>query len=191
MPRYRSDADQMRASARSADVPRSGAHPLPESATTKGGGHQAGNPTPRLCRRPAPPGGRCGRVSVLLKVVFVSIGSPKPPAQITAREEFHASLARSVRLLRAFRAEQDDTAAYYALLADDTVRQLGQYTDLNGRLVLDIGGGPGFFVQAFRRRGRPRVLCGRGRGRAGRIWQPGAWQRARQRARPSGRVAAS
>jgi len=99
----------------------------------------------------------CGRVPVLLKVLFVSTGS-RPPAQIPVREEFHANLARSVRLLRAFRAEQDDTAAYYALLAEDTVRQLGQYTDLKGRLVLDIGGGPGFFVQALRSAGA-RAFC--------------------------------
>lgn len=72
--------------------------------------------------------------------------------------DFHANLARSVRILRAFRAEQANSSAYYSLLADDTVRQLGQYTQLNGRLVLDVGGGPGFFVRALRRAGA-RAFC--------------------------------
>ena len=76
----------------------------------------------------------------------------------TSCEDFHANLARSVRILRAFRAEQANSSAYYSLLADDTVRQLVQYTQLNGRLVLDVGGGPGFFVRALRRAGA-RAFC--------------------------------
>jgi len=71
---------------------------------------------------------------------------------------FQADLARSVRIFRAFRTEQANSTAYYSLLADDTVRQLGQYSDLSGRLVLDVGGGPGFFVRALRRAGA-RALC--------------------------------
>jgi SAM-dependent methyltransferase len=88
----------------------------------------------------------------------MTIGSPRPPAPPTEHDSFHANFARSLRLLRAFRAEQDNTSSYYELLADDTVRQLGQYTDLNGRLVLDVGGGPGFFVRAFRGAGA-RAFC--------------------------------
>jgi SAM-dependent methyltransferase len=72
--------------------------------------------------------------------------------------DFHANLARSVRILRAFRTEQSDSSAYYSLLADDTVRQLGQYMQLDGRLVLDVGGGPGFFVRALHRAGA-RAFC--------------------------------
>lgn len=71
---------------------------------------------------------------------------------------FHANLARSIRILRAFRTEQADSSAYYSLLAEDTVRQLGRYTRLDGRLVLDIGGGPGFFVRALSRAGA-RAFC--------------------------------
>jgi len=63
-----------------------------------------------------------------------------------------------VRLLRAFRTEQADAARYYTTLAADTVSQLGQYTNLRGSLVLDVGGGPGFFVQALRAAGA-RALC--------------------------------
>lgn len=71
---------------------------------------------------------------------------------------FRADLARSVRLFRAFRSEQATPSAYYATLASDTIRQLWQYTDLNGRLVVDVGGGPGFFVRELREAGA-RVLC--------------------------------
>jgi SAM-dependent methyltransferase len=42
---------------------------------------------------------------------------------------------------------------YYQLLAEDTVRQLGCYTNLAGQLVLDVGGGPGFFTKALRNAG--------------------------------------
>jgi SAM-dependent methyltransferase len=71
---------------------------------------------------------------------------------------FRTDLARSVRLFRAFRAEQDDSDSYYTVLATDTVAQLGQYMDLRGRLVLDVGGGPGYFVRAFRAAGA-RSFC--------------------------------
>ena len=63
------------------------------------------------------------------------------------------TLRRSVTLLRAFRAEQTDPDHFYGLLARDSVRQLGQYTGLAGRLVLDVGGGPGYFGTEFRRAG--------------------------------------
>jgi SAM-dependent methyltransferase len=71
---------------------------------------------------------------------------------------FKADVARSVHLLRAFRTEQDDAVSYYTLLADDTVGQLRQYTELEGRTVLDIGGGPGFFIRAFNKAGG-RAFC--------------------------------
>jgi SAM-dependent methyltransferase len=71
---------------------------------------------------------------------------------------FRADLARSARLLRAFRTEQRTPGAYYTGLARDTVRQLGQYTDLAGRLVVDVGGGPGYFVRELRGAGA-RALC--------------------------------
>jgi SAM-dependent methyltransferase len=66
---------------------------------------------------------------------------------------FRADVARSVRLFRAFRTEQAAPAAYYTRLAADTVGQLGQYLDLAGRRVVDVGGGPGFFVREFRAAG--------------------------------------
>jgi SAM-dependent methyltransferase len=74
------------------------------------------------------------------------------------RTPFRADLARSARLIRAFRTEQGDPSGYYTLLAADAVGQLGQYTDLSQRLVIDIGGGPGFFVRALRAAGA-RAFC--------------------------------
>ena len=66
---------------------------------------------------------------------------------------FRPDVARSIRLFRAFRTEQAAPSVYYAGLARDTVRQLGQYLDLNGKRVVDVGGGPGFFTREFREAG--------------------------------------
>jgi SAM-dependent methyltransferase len=73
-------------------------------------------------------------------------------------KEFRADLARSVRLMRAFRTEQSSPEAYYTFLASDTVCQLSQYADLDGRIVADVGGGPGFFVRELSRAGA-RAFC--------------------------------
>lgn len=59
------------------------------------------------------------------------------------------TLRRSVALFGAFRVEQTDPDRFYGLLARDSVRQVGQYVDLSGRTVLDVGGGPGYFAAAF------------------------------------------
>ena len=77
---------------------------------------------------------------------------------------FRADVARSVRLLRAFRTEQAAPAAYYAGLARDTARQLGQYQDLAGRVVADVGGGPGYFAREFRAAGAYAVCLDTNRG---------------------------
>jgi SAM-dependent methyltransferase len=71
---------------------------------------------------------------------------------------FRADLARSVRLLRAFRTEQGDPSGYYTVLARDTISQLSQYTYLNSQVVADVGGGPGFFVRELRAAGA-RAFC--------------------------------
>lgn len=54
-----------------------------------------------------------------------------------------------MRLFLDFRHEQDDPARFYTALAEDSVAQLGRYVDLTGRVVLDVGGGPGYFRNAF------------------------------------------
>ena len=70
-----------------------------------------------------------------------------------------ATLARSIRLLSEFRYEQADPARFYGALADDTVDLVSALwtgvcgTAPAGRTVLDVGGGPGYFADAFTRAG--------------------------------------
>ncbi|PRY61526.1 methyltransferase family protein [Knoellia remsis] len=59
------------------------------------------------------------------------------------------SLRRSVGLFRAFRVEQTDPDRFYGLLAADSVEEARRWVDLSGASVLDIGGGPGYFADAF------------------------------------------
>jgi SAM-dependent methyltransferase len=67
----------------------------------------------------------------------------------------HATLTRSVRLLGEFRFEQRDPARFYGALAQDTVTMVGSLwtavhgTPPTGRTLLDVGGGPGYFADAF------------------------------------------
>ena len=65
----------------------------------------------------------------------------------------HATLSRSIRLFRAFLREQSDPDHFYSILATDSVQQLRGYVDLRGKQVLDVGGGPGYFADAFRAAG--------------------------------------
>jgi SAM-dependent methyltransferase len=62
-------------------------------------------------------------------------------------------VGRSVRLFRQFRSEQGDPEAYYSVLAADTVAQIAGYTEISGATMVDVGGGAGWFTQAFRARG--------------------------------------
>lgn len=66
-----------------------------------------------------------------------------------------ATLARSLRLLSAFRYERPDPARFYGALAADTAAMVGDLWQathgeaLDGRTLLDVGGGPGYFARAF------------------------------------------
>jgi SAM-dependent methyltransferase len=60
-----------------------------------------------------------------------------------------ATLRRSKQLFEAFRVEQTDPDTFYTALAKDTAAQLAQFHALNGADVLDVGGGPGYFVDAL------------------------------------------
>lgn len=66
-----------------------------------------------------------------------------------------ATLTRSIRLLLSFPAEQRDPERFYTGLATDTRALLDALsldttgTPLRGTSVLDVGGGPGYFTQAF------------------------------------------
>lgn len=63
------------------------------------------------------------------------------------------TLSRSVRLFHGFRQEQSNPDYFYRLLADDSVSQLSCYTGLDGKVLLDVGGGAGYFAAAFRAAG--------------------------------------
>jgi SAM-dependent methyltransferase len=52
-------------------------------------------------------------------------------------------------LFRAFLVEQEDPEHFYTTLARDSVMQIEQWTSLDGAVVLDVGGGPGYFAEAF------------------------------------------
>lgn len=70
-----------------------------------------------------------------------------------------ATLARSLRLLFSFPQEQRDPENFYRNLAEDTATQLENLrrdcvgTSLKGSSILDVGGGPGYFADAFNQRG--------------------------------------
>jgi SAM-dependent methyltransferase len=65
------------------------------------------------------------------------------------RAPWRADLRRSTRLFADFRVEQTDPARFYGALARDSVGQLSGYLDLAGATMLDVGGGPGYFRDAF------------------------------------------
>jgi SAM-dependent methyltransferase len=72
--------------------------------------------------------------------------------------ELLPGLRRSIRLFQGFRTQFTDPDGFYTMLADDTVALVEEQTVVAGRRVLDIGGGPGYFAQAFRRAGAQSVL---------------------------------
>ena len=83
-----------------------------------------------------------------------------------------SELGRSVALFRAFLSEQSDPEAFYGLNAADAVRLVQRHRSVHGLLVADLGGGPGYYSQAFRAAGARPVLIDvdleelRGRGAA-------------------------
>lgn len=60
-----------------------------------------------------------------------------------------ATWARAGRLFRDFQVEQTDPDRFYTTMARDSVEQLECLTDLNDAHVLDVGGGPGYWADAF------------------------------------------
>ncbi|APY88478.1 class I SAM-dependent methyltransferase [Streptomyces alfalfae] len=63
------------------------------------------------------------------------------------------SLRRSATLFRAFLREQQEPERCYTLLAEDAADQVEAYGPVKDRVVVDIGGGGGYFTEEFRRRG--------------------------------------
>ena len=66
---------------------------------------------------------------------------------------WRAGLRRSLHLFKEFRHEQPDPARFYTALAEDSAAQVGHYANLAGAVLLDVGGGPGYFRDAFRATG--------------------------------------
>ncbi|WP_052809589.1 class I SAM-dependent methyltransferase [Streptomonospora alba] len=87
----------------------------------------------------------------------MSEGTPQKGSGAAA-VPFRATLARSVALFAAFRAEQTAPDRFYGTLARDTVAQLRSYTPLEGAVVADVGGGPGYFSDELRAAGA-RCVC--------------------------------
>ncbi|TSD99345.1 class I SAM-dependent methyltransferase [Skermania sp. ID1734] len=77
----------------------------------------------------------------------------------TARFAKRATLRRALRLLTDFSHEQSNPALFYGRLAADTAEMVADLyagttgADLDGALVLDVGGGPGYFAREFADRG--------------------------------------
>lgn len=69
-----------------------------------------------------------------------------------------AGLVRSYRLFRSFLTEQTDPEGFYGLIADDAVALVSEHVQLDGAVVADFGGGPGFYSAAFRAAGATTVL---------------------------------
>ena len=75
--------------------------------------------------------------------------APPPPGRPRQRRD----VLRSVRLFRSFLREQSDPGDFYGTLAVDSIDTLREWVDLRGRVVLDVGAGPGEFAAAFRAEG--------------------------------------
>ena len=76
-------------------------------------------------------------------------GNLRGVSATSPHQSWRPSLGRSVRLLREFRYEQPDPARFYTAIAEDSVGQLSEFADLDGAAFLDVGGGPGYFRDAF------------------------------------------
>lgn len=71
---------------------------------------------------------------------------PMPPERERPR-----GIARIRTLWRLFRAEKEDPAPFYRLLAAETAEDLDRrYGPLHGTTVVDLGCGPGFYTEALR-----------------------------------------
>ncbi|MEI5100420.1 class I SAM-dependent methyltransferase [Streptomyces sp. PmtG] len=68
------------------------------------------------------------------------------------------SLRRSVTLFRAFMREQQQPERCYALLARDAADQVERHLPVRDKVVVDVGGGAGYFTEEFRRRGAQAFL---------------------------------
>ncbi|MEI8051566.1 MAG: class I SAM-dependent methyltransferase [Actinomycetes bacterium] len=85
-----------------------------------------------------------------------SVSNEAHPAPVTS--PLGRGVRRSVRLFQAFRLEQSDPDAFYGVQAADTMAQIARDILIPGSRVLDVGGGGGYFSQAFGDLGASAVL---------------------------------
>ena len=78
-------------------------------------------------------------------------------------------------MLRDFRVEQADPDRFYRALAADSVAMVSRHAPLAGRLVLDVGGGPGYFVDAFTDAGARYLAVDADAGELAARGRPGPW----------------
>ena len=81
---------------------------------------------------------------------------PSAPTAVSAAPE--PGPVGSLRLLTAFRREQSDPGTFYRLLARDSVALVARHARLDESRVVDVGGGAGYFADAFRERGAQCLL---------------------------------
>ena len=77
------------------------------------------------------------------------VPNPTSTTRAPGMTRFRADLARSRRLFADFLVEQSDPDRFYCHLASDSAAQVDSYHRLDGATVLDVGGGPGYFAEAF------------------------------------------
>ncbi len=75
------------------------------------------------------------------------------PQSARARLREMATWSRAFTLFQDFQVEQSDPDRFYGTMAADSVAQLACLADLTGAHVLDVGGGPGYWAEAFARAG--------------------------------------
>jgi SAM-dependent methyltransferase len=93
----------------------------------------------------------------------LNLGQPPAPVArgeaplLTAPPALHnrdrTGLRRMATLFGAFRTQFEDPDAFYSLLASDTIELLRRYDSLEDKHILDIGGGPGYLAERFRKEG--------------------------------------
>lgn len=80
-------------------------------------------------------------------------GGPSGAPGVPCARTFTATWGRSVSLFRSFLVEQTDPDRFYGDLAADSAAHVDSFESLAGARLLDVGGGPGFFADAFGGRG--------------------------------------
>jgi SAM-dependent methyltransferase len=80
-------------------------------------------------------------------------GTGLPAPSSGAASVFAPDFARALELFRLFRVEQTDPQRFYTFAAEDAVAHVDSYERVGGKLVVDVGGGPGYFADAFRAAG--------------------------------------